>query len=391
MVISFERKKSHKQKRTSVFFGNDNVNDMLCPKGSTSIAHNEEVTKCANIVANLVSSMTIKIMQEGDNGATRIKNELSKKLDIYPNKDMTRKNFIFKIARDLMILGNSVVIPVYNGSILDNLKLVDMSGVSFNPSGDSYVINVNGTIYQPDEVLHFVHIPKRDYPYEGEAYKDAILQEIKNLAQANATKTGFLKSKWKPSMIISIMADSEDLQDPEKRKKILGSYADASEEGEPWVIPAGELDIKTVQPLTLNDLAIPDSIRLDKLVIAATMSIPGFMVGIGDFKVDQYNNMISTIIMTIGQIIQQEFSKKLIISPNWYVELSPKSLLQYNLTDKSAFVKDMVSGGMLNRNEGRTEFGYSPVDNPGMDEYVVLENYIPVAKVGDQNKLKGGG
>ena len=44
--------------------------------------------------------------------------------------------------------------------------------------------------------------------------------------------------------------------------------------------------------------------------------------------------------------------------------------------------------GLINRNEGRNAFDYSPVD--GLNEYVVLENYIPVADVGNQEKLKGG-
>ena len=45
----------------------------------------------------------------------------------------------------------------------------------------------------------------------------------------------------------------------------------------------------------------------------------------------------------------------------------------------------------MSRNEGRCELDYAPVDQQGMDEFIVLENFIPVAKVGDQKKLKQGG
>ena len=65
--------------------------------------------------------------------------------------------------------------------------------------------------------------------------------------------------------------------------------------------------------------------------------------------------------------------------------------MQYQLSEKMSFVKDMIGGGMLNRNEGGTEFDYSPVDNPAMNEYNVLENYIPVDRLGDQKKLNNGG
>jgi HK97 family phage portal protein len=379
-----------KQKRTAIWLSDPAAYDILCATGYKPLSKNEEIIKCANIIADLVSSMTIMLMANGANGDIRIKNELSKKIDVYPNKNMTRKNFIFKIVKDMVISGNNVALPKYSGDLLDNISLFDMDGVTFTPSGDSYKIWINGVEFSPDEVLHFVHIPKMDKPFEGEGYKSAIIETVQNLIQANATKTGFLKSKWKPSMVISINSDAEDLQDKDKRKAILGSYTDTTEAGEPWLIPAGEIDVKTIQPLTLNDLAIPESIKLDKQALAAAIGIPAFMVGIGVFNKDEYNNFVSTKIMSIAMIIQQELTKKTLYSPDMYWKLNPKSLMQYNLTEKVAFVKEMVSGGMLNRNEGRTEFDYAPVDNAGMNDYIVLENYVPVEKVGDQKKLKGG-
>jgi hypothetical protein len=51
-------------------------------------------------------------------------------------------------------------------------------------------------------------------------------------------------------------------------------------------------------------------------------------------------------------------------------------------------VKEMVNSGMISRNEGRNNFDYSPVD--GLNEYVVLENYIPLSEVANQKKLGGG-
>lgn len=332
-------------------------------------------------------------MENGANGDVRLKNELAKKIDIYPNKNMTRKMFIHKIVTDMLLNGNSVVLPIIKDMLIDNLQILKSDRLYFDEMGDSYQIRYSNKLYNPDEVLHFPLNPDDDYPFKGQGFTKMIAQTVANLLQANATKKGFLQSKWKPSLIMSINSDSEDLQDETKRNKILGSYTKTIEIGEPWLIPAGEIDVKTIQPLTLNDLAIQDSITLDIKTIARCFGIPPFMVGVGEFNKDEYNNFISTTIMSIATIIQQELSKKLLFSPTMYFKFNPKSLMQYNLTEKVGFVKEMVGGGMLNRNEGRCEFDYSPVDVEGMNDYTVLENYLQVADLSKQKKLtqEGGG
>lgn len=333
--------------------------------------------------------MTIMLMENGDNGDIRLKNELSKKIDINPNKNMTRKNFIYKIVTDMMLTGNAVVLPIVKNGLIDDLKILKSDSTTFYPTTDSYLINYGGKSFNPDEVLHFVLNPDDDNPYQGQGFAPNIKETVANLLQANATKTGFLKSKWRPSLIMSINSDAEELQDETHRAAILGSYTKTTEIGEPWLIPAGEISVEKIQPLTLKDLAIQESITLDKQALAASIGVPPFMVGVGSFNKDEYNNFISTIIMSFAIIIQQELTKKIVLKPNWYFKLNPKSLMQYSLNEKMEFVKGMVSGGMLNRNEGRNEFDYAPVDKEGMNDYIVLENYVPVDRVGDQKKLKG--
>lgn len=374
--------------------GNDNLDgSLICPPGYTPLSKNEEVLRCVYKIANLVSNMTVMLMQNGNNGDKRLKNELSKKIDVYPNKYMVRKNFIFRIVADMCMYGNSVVMPTYSKDLLDDLEIWEGGAPSFRKdglSGNSYRISYNGRIFEPDEVLHFVLYPDPDEPFRGQGVAPLLKETIDNLAQANATKKSFLRSKWKPSVVISINSDIRELQNPEQRNKILGSYTKTTEAGEPWLIPAGDLQIDTIKPLTLNDLAISDSITLDKKTIAAALGIPAFMVGVGTFNKDEYNNFISTEIMSMATIIQQELTKKLLYSPDMYFKLNPKSLMQYSLQEQFTFVNGMVNSAMLSRNEGRTEFDYSPVDKPGMNEYQTLENYIPIDLLGDQKKLKGG-
>lgn len=387
-----QMKKQQEQKERAdpiaFWLNGGDARDILCPKGYTPLSQNEEIVKCAHKIADMVSSMTIMLMENGTNGDIRIKNGLSRKIDIAPNRYMTRKNFVYKIAYDLAVFGNSVAYPIYKDGLLETIELWDIEKVHFEEQDNGYYIRYQNQIFSPDEILHFVLHTDYRRPFVGCGFVNGVKDTVMNLVQANATKTGFLQTKWKPSMIISIDADNEDLQDAKKRRAILDSYIETTEAGEPWLIPAGELRMNTVTPLTLNDLAIQESITLDKQAIAAAFHMPPFMLGVGSFSKEEYNNFVATTIMSVALVIQQELTKKLLYHPGWYFKFNPKSLMQYDLQEKSDFVKTMVSSGMMTRNEGRNEFDYAPANEPGMNQFIVLENYIPVENVGDQKKLK---
>ncbi len=376
-----------------VWLNSDSAKKILLPEGYHRLSDNQEVKKCVHKIADLVSLMTIMLMRNSGNGDIRLKDELAKKLDIYPSKIGTRKQFIYRIATQMLTAGNSVVVPILStAGYFKDFKILETAKTTYHSADNyNYTIIYNGKQFNPDEVLHFKVMPDEDTPYIGTSYAELVKSSIQTLSQSTATKIGFLKSEWKPSLIMSIAADTEELADVQQRRKILDSYVSTTEAGEPWVIPAGEIDIKEVKPLTLNDLAIQDSIELDIKSIASAFGVPGFMVGIGTFNKDEYNNFISTTVMSIATEIQQELTAKLLYSPDMYFKFNQKSLMQYQLTEKMSFVKDMLSCGMLNRNEGRSEFDYSPVDNQAMNEYNVLENFIPVDRLGDQKKLNNGG
>lgn len=365
--------------------------DEIIPEGYVSLDRSEEVRQAVHKIADLVSNMTVKVMENGENGDNRIKDGLSRRLDITPNALMTRKTFVYNIVRDLCIYGNAVAFPKVEGDFVKEILPIPMNRVSFCKTNfDAYMITASGKTYAPDELLHFVLNPGEENSFVGEGFTPQIRRCIRDQAQAQATSSAFLKSKWKPGLIISTQSDSEELEDKEKRRAILDSYTETTEAGEPWLIPAGEIEVEKVQPLTLKDLAISESIELNKRTIAAAFGMPAFMLGVGDFNLEAYNNFIATTILSFAKIIEQELTRKLIASPTRYVEFNSRSLLQYSLTDKITYIKEMSAMGIINRNEARNELGLSPVDIDGMNEYQALENYIPVDRLGDQKKLNGG-
>jgi HK97 family phage portal protein len=388
LLFNKNKKKQRNTSPVALWLTGEDAKNILAPTGYIPVTKNEEVKKCIHKIADLVSSMTIMLMENSEDGDVRLKNELSKKIDVYPNTYMIRKNFIYKIVSDMLTDGNSVVYPEVKDGLLENLTIWDINGVMFNGNYDGYKIQYRLQNYEPDELLHFVLIPDDTLPFKGQGFIPIVKETIANIVQANATKTGFLKSKWRPSLIIKVESDAEGMQIQEERKKILNSYVGDTENGEPWIVPASEIDVKEVRPLSLQDLAIQESLTLDKRAVASAFGIPSFMVGVGTFNKDEYNNFIASVIMPIAKAIEQELSKKLVYSPRWYFKFNSKSLMQYDLSELTTHVKEMVAGGLINRNEGRNAFDYSPID--GLNEYIVLENYIPVADVGNQKKLKGG-
>lgn len=388
----FGRKQKQIKKRetapVALWLNGDEAKNILAPSGYTPITKNEEIKKCIHKIADLVSSMTIMLMENSQDGDIRLKNELAKMVDVYPNQFMIRKHFIYKVVSDMITTGNSVVFPQMENGLIENLKIWDINSVYFKGDFEEYKIQYKLKIFDPDEVLHFVLIPDDQIPFKGQGFIPIVKDTIANIVQANTTKTGFLQSKWRPSLIIKIESDAEGMQIKEERQAILNSYVGDTENGEPWIVPASEIDVKEIRPLSLQDLAIQDSITLDKKVVASAFGVPAFMVGVGNYNKDEFNNFVSSVIMPIAKSIEQELTKKLVRSPSWYFRFNAKSLMQYDLGELTTHVKDMVAGGLINRNEGRNAFDYSPVD--GLNEYIVLENYIPVSDVGNQKKLEGG-
>lgn len=357
--------------------------------GYTRMSDCPEVSAGVDAIAGLVGSMTIHLMQNGDGGDVRVRDGLAAKVDISPYSLGTRKSFIEWIVRTMMTSGNgnAFVLPVFDGGFLDDL--VPMPGASAYPSGAWYEVQWRGRTFAPDEVMHFVLRPSLTEPWRGTGYRVQLRDVTKNLRQANATKNAFMSQKWKPSVIIRVQGVADEFSTKEGRDRLLNSYIDTDEAGKPWVVPADLLDVQQVKPLTLNDLAINNAVTLDKRTVASILHVPAFLLGVGDFNAAEYNNFIRTTVMQFAQIIQQELTKKLLIAPDRYFKLNARSLYAYDLKELEEIGSDMYAKGMMEGNEVRDWLGLSP--KAGLNQLVMLENYIPADKIGDQKKLLKGG
>ena len=328
-------------------------------------------------------------MANTENGDVRINNELSRKIDIEPSPYMTRKQWTEAVVMNLLLYGsgNSIVLPHTSDGFLGSLEVVSPSRVVLlqNTSDRSYYVSIDGRQYSPDEVLHFVHNPDQYYPWKGKGFTVYLRDVANNLKQAAATEKGFMESKWKPSVIVKVDALTEEFASKSGRKKLLESYVESAEVGEPWLIPAEQFSVEQIRPLSLADLAIADVVKLDKATVAAVLGVPAFLLGVGTYNQKEWEMFINTTVLSIVTELQQEMTKKLITSPKMYLRFNYWSLLNWDLQTISSVLLAGSDRGFISGNEYRDRIGFEPRE--GLNDLRVLENYIPYEMSGAQKKL----
>ena len=390
-VVPARARDEPREKRSLVWLTDAANYDSLECKGYTRLSSNPEVATAVDVIARLIGAMTIHLMQNTERGDVRVVNGLSNVVDINPNKVMTRSNFVKWIVKTMLLDGdgNAVVWPKTRNGFLQELIPIPAAYTSFIPDGyDRYKVMIAGKEYKPDRVLHFAYNPGDYYPWLGTGFRLSLMDVANNLKQAAATERGFMSSKWKPSLIVKVDALIDEFASPEGRDKLLESYAKSGSAGEPWLIPAEQFDVQQVKPLTLSDLALADFVKLDKQTVATILGVPPFVLGVGEFKRDAWNSFISTTIMPIAQNIQQELTRKLLYSPDLYFRFNNRSLYNYDLRDLAIVADDQYVRGIMTGNEVRDWLSLSPLE--GLDDLIILENYIPRGMIAEQSKLRGG-
>ena len=366
--------------------------DINCA-GYTRLSDNPEIQTACLRIAELVASMTIYLMENTAEGDKRIQNELSRMIDITPNGNMTRAQWMTTIVMNLLLYGNgnSIVLPHTHEGLLMSLEPIAPSRVGYVRVGSShreYRILIDGRAHDPANVMHFVYNPDPEFPWQGRGVTTLLRDAAKNLKQAQVTENAFMASEWKPSIIVKVDGLTEEFYSPKGREKLLESYINPSVPGAPWMIPAEAFDVEQVKPLTLSDLAIADTVNMDKRLVASVLGVPPFVVGAGDFNRDAWNNFISTKLRAIALTIQQEMTRVLITSPKWYLMLNYWNLMDYDVWTMSTTLLNGADRGFVSGDEWRDRLHMQPA---GQSEYKILENYIPVGMSGDQKKLTQGG
>lgn len=365
--------------------------DTLCVPGYTRLIDSPDVQAAVGGLADIISNATIQLMQNTPDGDVRVRNALSRFMDIQPWAHGTRKDLIAWTVWTMLTnsCGSAFLLPHTSGGLLTELEPMPDAVAMSDDNGRSYYVMWRGNRFDSSAVLHFRRWPDPAQPWRGLGLRMSLHDLANSLRQTSATKKGFMSDKWKPSVIVKVDALADEFADEDGRKRLVDQYLSNSSAGAPWIIPADLMEVQQVKPLSLTDLAIRDSVELDKRAVASLVGVTPYMLGVGTYSDSDHNHMVKTTATTIANIICQELTRKLLLSSELYFTMSTRRLYSYSLKELAEVGEGLYIRGLMDGNETRDWVGLSPRE--GLNELVILENYIPRGMIGNQNKLTQGG
>lgn len=384
MALFRKRSTEKRSSNVGVTYISLNSPGVLAGHGYHMLSEAPEVAAAIWIIADLISSAPIHLMENRENGDVRIRDALARKIDVDPWSLSTRKDWVHWIVQTELTEGEAVVIPRTAGPLIADL-IPAPSAVLSRPTGSlSYSAWYNGCEFDSGDILHFRLRPDPLQPWRGTGLHVQLQQVVDSIVQTAETKTAYMSSEYKPPIVIAVNADSP-LSDKTERSKFIEKYLARKDKSEPLIIPSDLMNISQIKPLSLTDLAIKDGVELDKKTVASIFGIPGFLLGVGSFNKEEYNTFISRTIIPICRGIEQELTKKLLYSQERYFRFSTRRLYSYSLKELSEIALSNRNAGLMTGNEGRNWLDLPPKD--GLDDLVILENYLPADRLGDQKKL----
>lgn len=368
------------------FYGR--VNEQAFPSGYRSLADCPEVQTAIMRVAQMISIMSIRLKRNSTDGDTREHNRLERLVDIEPVKGLyPRQIWIQSIVEDMLIHGNAYVQPITREGLIDELRKLDYNDVVREDSKYGYTISVCGRRVETDDVLNFPFNPDPRTPWKGRGL--LVLPSVaKALVQARETANG-LRENPIPSIIVRVNGLTEELRSDEGRDKFEKRYLKRKSTGAPWIVPGEAIDVKDLKPLSIKDLAIPESMTLDTKLVAAIVGVTPYMLGVDAFNRDAHNNMVATTLPPITQVIEQVLTAGILHARDLHFVMDYMKLMSYDPENIRSFMYEGMDRGAFSKNEARAALGYEPIE--GGDVYVALENYIPADMAGKQKKLQEGG
>ncbi len=210
--------KRSRSKSVGVTYFNLKDSGILAGSGYHLLSEAPEVAAAIWTIADLVSSMPIHLMENQSNGDTRIKDQLSRKIDINPWSLGTRQTLMQWIVETMLTEGEAIVIPKTNGTLIADLIPAPGAALYRDVGEEGYHCQYKGYRYEADNILHFRLRPDPAYPWRGVGLSVPLDKVVQSLIQTAETKTAYMSSEYKPPVVVAVNSDSP-LSDETEREK----------------------------------------------------------------------------------------------------------------------------------------------------------------------------
>lgn len=387
----FNRKKERAARRGSCSVGYWlSSSPSCCPTGYHRLLDCPEVQAAIDHYAAVVGNATIYLMENTPDGDRRVRDRLSRKIDVDPWACGTRKDWVAWIVSTLLGEGdgNAFVLPHYTADgLLRDLEPMPGAVARSMEDGRGYQIRWGDATLPPDSVIHFRLFPDPIRPWLGRGYRATAQQLANNLGGLAQLEETLSAPDYKPPMVIYVDSTADIISDKE-REAFRRKYLENVERGQPWILPEGFLRMDQIRPLSLTDLAVKDTVELNKTALASLMGLPPFLLGVGGYNREEYNGWIRERVLPICNGITQALTRALIESEKRYFVMPEKRLYAYTPMEMVTMGLSMADRGFACGDEVRE---MAMMDPAGLTEFRALENYIPYDMAALQQKLTQGG
>lgn len=321
-------------------------------------------------IADLVSSLEIKLYKENDGKVETIDNDYRLKFLNNETGDLLN-SFQMKqsLVRDFILNGNGYLYINKDRNLIKSLHYIKPSLVSVvagvDPIFKDGKLFVNGAEYESYDFVIFAQNTQDGLTGKGllDESRDLLELAYNTLAFANNNiKAGGIKR----GVVKSTKKLSKEAMD--FLKKSWGElYDNTSNKNNKVIILNDGLDFQELSQTSI-ELQVLENRKVNDNDILNLIKIPESILN-GTATEQQYNNFIKTTIIPILEQLEAAFNKALLLESEkgnrYYFAFETKDLLKGSAKERFETYKTAIEAGVITQNEARFMENYDSLD--GLD------------------------
>lgn len=346
------------------------------------------------LIATAIGTMpTGMFRREPNGGRTSIDHQLLDVMAGSPNIDQTPTEFWEGQAAWLATTGNAYAEIVRSGSRITALLPIPSTQCEprRDPSTDvlEYEVRDRGKVefIDRDQILHL-----KGFGFGGDLGLSPVRFGVQTLSSAMAAEEIAAKMFANGLHSSGVLTSDVVLTDKqrEQHQKNMDKYAGSTNTGKIITLEAG----LKFTPLMMNadDAQLLQSRRFSIEEICRWFGVPPILLGHASEGQTMFGSGVEQILiawLTLGlnpylRRIEQRIAKQLLRpseARTIYAEFNREGLLQADTEAKAKFLVQMVTNGLMARNEGRAKLNLPRVE--GADQLTAQSNMAPIDKLGE--------